>query len=66
LTIDCLLAKKAVRYNLTSDFESAVVKRRPVVANAFNQVIGGQKDVNTALREAEEAANKKIAELKSK
>ncbi|TNJ63526.1 extracellular solute-binding protein [Paenibacillus hemerocallicola] len=42
------------------------IQARAALINAFNQVVGGQKDVNTALREAEEAANKKIAELKSK
>jgi multiple sugar transport system substrate-binding protein len=36
------------------------------VNTAYNQVYTGQKDINTALREAEEAANKAIAEMKSK
>lgn len=31
------------------------------VTNAFNQVVSGTKDINTALREAEEAADKAIA-----
>jgi multiple sugar transport system substrate-binding protein len=30
------------------------------VTNAFNQVVGGTKDINSALREAEEQANKAI------
>jgi multiple sugar transport system substrate-binding protein len=42
------------------------IAARAELINGFNKVIAGQKDVNTALREAEEAANKKIAELKSK
>jgi len=33
-----------------------------LVAKEFNQVIQGKKDVNTALRDAEEAINKAIAE----
>ncbi|GAA3405015.1 ABC transporter substrate-binding protein [Paenibacillus hodogayensis] len=42
------------------------IASRAALINAFNQVVAGQKDVNTALRDAEDAANKQIAELKNK
>lgn len=35
----------------------------PFLNTAFNEVVQGKKDVNTALRDAEEAANKKIQEM---
>lgn len=42
------------------------IAARAELINAFNQVVAGQKDINTALRNAEDAANKKIDELKNK
>lgn len=42
------------------------IAARAELISAFNKVAAGQKDVNTALREAEEAANRKITELKNK
>lgn len=42
------------------------IAARAELITSFNQAAGGQKDVNTALREAEERANKKIEELKNK
>ncbi|MDF2713584.1 MAG: transporter substrate-binding protein [Paenibacillus sp.] len=42
------------------------IATRAELITAFNEVVGGRKDTNTALREAEERANKKIEELKNK
>jgi hypothetical protein len=39
--------------------------RKRIVISATNSVIKNQKDINTALREAEEAINKEIAKVKS-
>ncbi|MEF3308160.1 extracellular solute-binding protein [Paenibacillus sp. GYB004] len=41
------------------------IAARAELIQAFNEVVGGRKDTNTALREAEERADKKIAELKN-
>jgi multiple sugar transport system substrate-binding protein len=41
------------------------IAARAELINAFNDVVSGRKDTNTALREAEERADKKIAELKN-
>ncbi|WP_158606878.1 ABC transporter substrate-binding protein [Paenibacillus ginsengarvi] len=42
------------------------IATRAALISAFDKTVAGQTDVNTALREAEEAANKQIAQLKSK
>jgi multiple sugar transport system substrate-binding protein len=46
-----------------SDYNNIVQAQ---VTQAMNKVLSGQADINTALREAEEAANKAIAAVQSK
>jgi multiple sugar transport system substrate-binding protein len=54
------------RYGEMNLKDQYYIAARAALISAFDKVVSGQKDVNTALREAEEAANKQIAELKSK
>ncbi|MDF2723590.1 MAG: transporter substrate-binding protein [Paenibacillus sp.] len=63
INVKAVVPKNYGEMNVKDQF---YIQARAALINAFNQVVGGQKDVNTALREAEEAANKKIAELQGK
>jgi multiple sugar transport system substrate-binding protein len=54
------------KYSVGSPLSQYDTLVRKYLNKAIQQVNTGQKDMNTALREAEEGANKEIAELQSK
>ncbi len=54
------------RYGEMNLKDQYYIAARAALISAFDKAVAGKTDVNTALREAEEAANKQIAQLKSK